>query len=104
MTNPTVGAPSSIRRLLDSTRFPVIKATEVRSRIEEAMLEFDPFVIEGDLVLYWSPGGDSWCIGTLEVADLVARHFSIERAEHSGNRHVGRVRIIIEKLPDASND
>lgn len=35
-----------------------------------------------------------------EVDDLVAEHFGCERERPSGDRHIGMVRIIIEKLPE----
>lgn len=81
----------------------------------------EPFVVAGDLWLYRQEGGfadDAWVLKAYEpnfaeqllnvvsnehrgfggLDDMVAEHFGIERQRPIGNRHIGRVKITIEKL------
>ena len=75
----------------------------------------EAFVIEGDLWLCSQEGGnaaDAFEIDDKDLDDIVAGHFGavrkyasrddwFERAKwvHNGDRHIGKVRITIERLP-----
>lgn len=83
-----------------------------------------PFVIEGDLWLRCQEGGfasDAWVLkqrelegfteqlgvaitnihlGDVELDDLVVDHFGAVRQEGLGDRHIGQVRITIERLKE----
>ena len=85
----------------------------------------EPFVVEGDLWLYCQEGGfadDAFVlrdsepddlyerlanvvsnshIGSRGLDDLVAEHFGTVRQKGVGNRHIGNVRITIERLEPA---
>jgi hypothetical protein len=86
------------------------------------MMNTEPFVIEGDLWLNCQEGGladDAFVIrerepdgfveklastvtnlhiGTIGLDDAVAEHFGAERIAHYGDRHIGHVRITIERI------
>jgi len=60
--------------------------------------------LKGDLWLYCQEGGfadDALVLkGEGSLDDLIAEHFGIERQMPSGDRHVGWVRITIERLEE----
>lgn len=74
----------------------------------------------GDLWLYCQEGGiaaDAFCFHqlskqqkttqasfvTISLDDLVAAHFGAERIMPSGNRHIGIVRITIERTNESNS-
>jgi hypothetical protein len=68
------------------------------------------FIIQGDLLLGCQEGSyaqDGWELtvsnldgssSLLQLDDLVARHFGVEREWPSGDRRIGMVQITIERL------
>jgi len=65
------------------------------------------FEIKGDLWLFCQEGGfafDGWELRggddmpDVDLADVLAQHFGVERMQYSGDRHIGLVKIIVERL------
>ena len=83
---------------------PLVLRGDLWLRCQEGGFANDAFVFEvrepEDMIEILAGVITNLHLGDLELDDIVAEHFGAERISPSGNRHIGLVRITIERLWD----